>query len=244
MLSESFTERFNKAIQAENLRQVDLVKKTKEVMKIYIKDYDGDGIDKSLINKYIKGVAFPKQDNIFILAKALNVSEGWLMGYDVDMDREWFEDRKPENLNIDNARYIETSTKTVKIPLLGKVPAGTPIEAIQDIIGYEEIPASMLINGNDYFALKVEGDSMYPDYMSGDILIIKQQSDCKSGDDCIVMVNGDDATFKRVIKQDNSIILKPLNNNYEPYYFNEDDIIKMPVKIIGIAIEVRRKIRK
>ena len=80
--------------------------------------------------------------------------------------------------------------------------------------------------------------------MSGDVIIIKQQPDCSSGDDCIVMVNGDDATFKRVIKQDKSLILKPLNNNYEPYVFSEYDIMTKPVKIIGIAIEVRRKLRR
>lgn len=244
MLSETFTERLNQAIREQNLRQVDLVKKTKEVMKKYIKDYDGDGIDKTLLNKYIKGVAIAKQDNIFILAKALNVSEGWLMGYDVDMDREWFEEKEPSELTIDNARYIETNTKTIKIPLLGKVPAGVPIEAVEDLLGYEEIPMSMLKGGNDYFALKIEGDSMYPDYMSGDTIIVRQQSDCCSGDDCIVMVNGDDATFKRVIKQENNIILKPLNNQYEPYVFSEYDIMTKPVKIIGIAIEVRRKIKR
>lgn len=244
MLSEKFTERLNEAMKIQGLRQVDLIKKTKEVMKRYIKDYNGDGIDKTLLNKYIKGIAIAKQDNMFILAKALDVSEGWLMGYDVDMERDWIEEKSPADLSIDNARYIETTTRTVKIPLLGKVPAGVPIEAIQDILGYEEIPASMLNSGENYFALKIEGDSMYPEYMSGDVIIVKQQPDCSSGDDCIVMVNGDDATFKRVVKQENNLILKPLNNQYEPYVFSEYDIMTKPVKIIGIAIEVRRKLRK
>lgn len=244
MISESFTERLNKAMKDQNLRQVDLIKRTKEVMKRYIKDYDGDGIDKTLLNKYIKGVAIAKQDNIFILAKALNISEGWLMGYDVDMDREWIEENlNLDNVTIDNGRYIETTTKTIKIPILGKVPAGVPIEAIENILGYEEISIDMLKGGNDYFALKINGDSMYPDYKNGDIIIIKQQPDCESGDDCVVMVNGDDATFKRVIKQEKNIILKPLNNEYEPYLFNEYDILTKPVRIIGIAVEVRRKIK-
>ena len=132
----------------------------------------------------------------------------------------------------------------IKIPILGRVPAGIPIEAIEDIIGYEDIPADMVKFGANYFALKVDGDSMYPDYRTGDTIIIKQQPDCESGDDCIVMVNGDDATFKRVIKQEKSIILKPLNNEYEPYVFGEYDILTKPVKIIGVAIEVRRKLRK
>lgn len=229
MIVEDFSARLKKAMSDKQMKQVDLCNKT--------------GIDKALISNYLSGKYKAKQDKLHKLAIALDVSEGWLMGYDVDMDREWFEEKEPSEISIDNARYIETTTKTIKIPVLGKVPAGVPIEAIQDILGYEEIPASMLKSGNNYFALKIDGDSMYPDYKTGDIIIIKQQNDCNSGDDCIVMVNGDDATFKRVIKQEKSIILKPLNNNYEPYYFNEYEILTKPVKIIGIAIEVRRKLR-
>ena len=229
MIVEDFSDRLKKAMSDKQMKQVDLCNKT--------------GIDKALISNYLSGKYKAKQDKLHKLAIALDVSEGWLMGYDVDMDREWFEEKEPSEISIDNARYIETTTKTIKIPVLGKVPAGVPIEAIQDILGYEEIPASMLKSGNNYFALKIDGDSMYPDYKTGDIIIIKQQSDCNSGEDCVVMVNGDDATFKRVIKQEKSIILKPLNNNYEPYYFDEYEILTKPVKIIGIAIEVRRKLR-
>ena len=229
MIVEDFSDRLKKAMSDKQMKQVDLCNKT--------------GIDKALISNYLSGKYKAKQDKLHKLAIALDVSEGWLMGYDVDMDREWFEEKEPSEISIDNARYIETTTKTIKIPVLGKVPAGVPIEAIQDILGYEEIPASMLKSGNNYFALKIDGDSMYPDYKTGDIIIIKQQSDCNSGDDCVVMVNGDDATFKRVIKQEKSIILKPLNNNYEPYYFDEYEILTKPVKIIGIAIEVRRKLK-
>ncbi len=229
MIVEDFSDRLKKAMSDKQMKQVDLCNKT--------------GIDKALISNYLSGKYKAKQDKLHKLAIALDVSEGWLMGYDVDMDREWFEEKEPSEISIDNARYIETTTKTIKIPVLGKVPAGVPIEAIQDILGYEEISASMLKSGNNYFALKIDGDSMYPDYKTGDIIIIRQQSDCNSGDDCVVMVNGDDATFKRVIKQEKSIILKPLNNNYEPYYFDEYEILTKPVKIIGIAIEVRRKLR-
>lgn len=231
MIVEDFSIRLKKAMTYRNMKQVDLCNKS--------------GIDKALISNYLSGKYKAKQDKLHKLAIALDVSEGWLMGYDVDMDRDWLPDNLEDlsDIKIDNARYIETTTKTVKIPLLGKVPAGIPIEAIEEILGYEEIPASMLSGGENYFALKVDGDSMFPDYRTGDVIIIRQQSDCNSGDDCIVMVNGDDATFKRVVKQEKSIILKPLNNEYEPYYFNEYEIMTKPVKIIGVAIEVRRKLK-
>lgn len=231
MIVEDFSIRLKKAMTYRNMKQVDLCNKS--------------GIDKALISNYLSGKYKAKQDKLHKLAIALDISEGWLMGYDVDMDRDWLPDNLEDlsDIKIDNARYIETTTKTIKIPLLGKVPAGVPIEAIEEILGYEEIPASMLNNGDNYFALKIDGDSMFPDYKTGDIIIIKQQPDCNSGDDCIVMVNGDDATFKRVVKQEKSIILKPLNNEYEPYYFNEYEIMTKPVKIIGVAIEVRRKLK-
>ena len=232
MLEDTFANRLKKALDYNNMKPTELAQKT--------------GINKSLISNYLSGNFKSKQDKVNIIAETLNVSEGWLMGFDVDMDRDWLPNNNEDlsNIKIDNARYIETTTKTVKIPVLGKVPAGIPIEAIEDILGYEDIPASMLNGGKNYFALKIDGDSMFPDYKTGDIIIIKQQPDCNSGDDCVVMVNGDDATFKRVIKQEKSIILKPLNNEYEPYYFNEYEIMTKPVKIIGVAIEVRRKLRK
>lgn len=230
MLEDTFANRLKKALEYNNMKPIDLARKT--------------NINKSLISSYLSGICKAKQDKLDLIARTLEVSEAWLMGYDVDMDREWFEERETSELSIDNARYIETTTKTIKIPLLGKVPAGIPIEAIEETLGYEELPASMIKNGENYFALKIDGDSMYPDYKTGDIIIIRQQNDCNSGDDCVVMVNGDDATFKRVIKQENSIILKPLNNEYEPYYFDEYDILTKPVKILGIAIEVRRKLKR
>lgn len=231
MIVEDFSVRLKKAMTYRNMKQVDLCNKS--------------GIDKALISNYLSGKYKAKQDKLHKLAIALDVSEGWLMGYDVDMDRNWlpYDNENLSNIKVDNARYIETTIKTVRIPILGKVPAGVPIEAIEDILGYEEIPVSMLNGGENYFALKIDGNSMYPDYKTGDIIIIKQQSDCNSGDDCVVMVNGDDATFKRVIKQEKSIILKPLNNEYEPYYFNEHDILSKPVRIIGVAIEVRRNLK-
>lgn len=224
MLEDTFANRLKKALDYNNMKPIDLARKT--------------NINKSLISSYLNGVCRAKQNKLDLIAETLGVSEAWLMGYDVDMDRDWLEDA-----NIDNGEIIRTQSNVVKIPILGKVPAGTPIEAIEDVLGYEDIPFDWAKNGNKYFALKVNGNSMYPDYHKGDTIIVKQQPDCESGDDCVVMVNGDDATFKRVIKQEKSIILKPLNNDYEPYLFNEYDIITKPVKIIGVAVEVRRKLR-
>lgn len=116
------------------------------------------------------------------------------------------------------------------------------MECIEDILDTEEIPASMLKGGKQYFGLKVKGNSMFPAYLNGDTVIFEKVDDCESGQDCVVMVNGNDGTFKRVLKNKNGIILQPLNSEYEPLAFTNEQINNLPVKIIGIAKEIRRKI--
>lgn len=126
----------------------------------------------------------------------------------------------------------------------GTIPAGIPMECIEDIIDTEEIDGDMLRGGKQYFGLKVKGNSMEPEYLDGDTLILIKQEDCESGDDCVVMVNGFDGTFKRVFKNENGIVLQPLNSAYAPMVYSNEDIEKLPVRIIGVVDEIRRKKRK
>ena len=126
----------------------------------------------------------------------------------------------------------------------GTIPAGIPMECIEDIIDTEEISADMLKGGKQYFGLKVKGGSMEPDYLDGDTLILEKADDCESGDDCVVMVNGNDGTFKRVFKNENGIILQPLNPSYSPKVYTNEQIENLPVRIIGIVEEIRRKKRR
>lgn len=135
----------------------------------------------------------------------------------------------------------ETVTHPNRIPVLGSVPAGIPIEAIEDIIDWEDIPIEWTSSGYEYFGLKVKGDSMYPKYLEDDTIIVRKQDDCESGQDCIVYVNGFDATLKKIVKKPDCIILQPLNPKYDPkvYDYNDED---NPIKIAGIVIEIRRKV--
>lgn len=135
----------------------------------------------------------------------------------------------------------ETVTHPNRIPVLGSVPAGIPIEAIEDIIDWEDIPIEWTSSGYEYFGLKVKGDSMYPKYLEDDTIIVRRQDDCESGQDCIVYVNGFDATLKKIVKKPDCIILQPLNPKYDPkvYDYNDED---NPIKIAGIVIEIRRKV--
>lgn len=143
--------------------------------------------------------------------------------------------------------YILGNTKTSKgveinahrINVYGHVPAGIPLEAVEDIIDWEEIPSDWIKDGSEFLALKVKGASMHPKYIDGDIVIIKKQPDCESGQDAVVFVNGYDATLKRVLKNESSIILQPLNPEYETKIYREGD---EPITILGIVVELRRKI--
>ena len=123
----------------------------------------------------------------------------------------------------------------------GTIPAGVPLECIEDVIDTEEIPVDMLKGGKEYFALKIKGDSMEPDYLDGDIIILQRKEDCENGEDCCVMVNGSEGTFKRVFKTENGIVLQPLNNKYQPMIFSNEQILNLPVRILGVFEELRRR---
>ena len=147
-------------------------------------------------------------------------------------------------INKDQEFKINSTSNSAVVFVYGSIPAGVPMECIEDIIDTEEIPADMLRGGKQYFGLKVKGNSMEPEYLDGDTLILEKADDCESGDDCVVMVNGNDGTFKRVIKNENGIILQPLNSEYYPMVFTNEQIESLPVRVVGIVEEIRRKKRK
>lgn len=132
--------------------------------------------------------------------------------------------------------------KGVKIPVLGRVAAGTPIEAVEEILDYEEITPEMDATG-DFFALQINGDSMEPKLSKGDVVIVRQQEDVQSGDIAIVLVNGNDATCKKVLKHENGgITLVSTNPKYAPMFYPADEVKSLPVRIIGKAVELRAKL--
>lgn len=187
---------------------------------------------KSTIYRYMNAEMSPKITTVKYLAEYYNVNPIWLMGYDVPM-------------NIEVQQFAKNTLNNSAIVFVyGTIPAGIPMECIEDVIDTEEISTDMLRGGKQYFGLRVKGNSMEPDYLDGDTLILERTDDCESGDDCVVMVNGDDGTFKRVFKNENGIILQPLNSEYAPMVFTNEQIENLPVKVIGIVEEIRRKKRK
>ncbi|MDP3486684.1 MAG: XRE family transcriptional regulator [Bacillota bacterium] len=132
------------------------------------------------------------------------------------------------------------SRRGIKIPVLGSVQAGIPLEAIQDIIDYEEIAPELAATG-DFFGLSIRGDSMEPRIRDGDVVIVRKQSDVSSGDTAVILVNGHDATVKKVLKRESGIMLQPTNPNHEPMFFRPEEICSLPVVILGKVIELRGK---
>lgn len=126
------------------------------------------------------------------------------------------------------------------VPVLGYVRAGYPVEAVENILDYEEISDDMAMSG-EYFGLKIKGDSMTPRICNGDVVIVKKQDYIESGEIGVVLVNDMDATVKRVIKNGTSLTLVPFNPSYEPIIFSAKEVITLPVKIIGKVVELRGK---
>lgn len=206
---KTIAERIKEGMELRNLKQADLVELT--------------GISKGALSSYISGHYVPKQNNIFLISKALNVSESWLMGNDVPIER---------SHNI--------KKKGVTINVLGRVAAGIPIEAIENIIDTEEISEEMAKTG-DFFGLQIHGDSMEPKISEGDIVIVRKQEDAENGQIIIATVNGTDATCKRLRKYRDGIELISNNPSYDPMFFSNEEIESKPVKIIGRVVELRSK---
>lgn len=157
-------------------------------------------------------------------------------------------DVKIEDLRFDNAELIDASTDTIQIPVLGVIKAGIPIEAQENILEYVEIPKSWLSGGKTFYGLKISGDSMYPKYQTDDIVIFEKSDDMYQADnkDCAILVNGFDATFKKLKLNQNGITLIPYNldntDGFEITSYDSEQIEKLPIKIIGIAREKRTRL--
>jgi len=181
-------------------------------------------VNQTAVSQWERGATTPSPNILLRICDLYNVTTDYLLG------------REATKKDTPKTNIQKTA---IRINVYGSVPAGIPLEAVEDIIDWEEIPTDWVKDGTEYIALKVKGNSMFPKYLEGDIVIIKIQPDCESGQDAVVYVNGFDATLKRVVKNDNSIILQPLNPEYETKVYGPGND---PVTILGIVVELRRKI--
>lgn len=195
------------------------------------------------LTRLVNGSKLPQSE----IAKRINVSpqtfNTWIQGKaiprmgKIQLLADYF---KIEKSNLIEEKSNITISQGIKIPVLGTVPAGIPISAVEDILDYEEIPQSWANQGK-FFALKIKGDSMEPRMISGDVAIVKQQSDADSGDVVIALVNGNEATCKKLEKTNNGIMLISTNTKYAPMFFSNEQISELPVVILGKVVELRQK---
>lgn len=155
--------------------------------------------------------------------------------FSIDMD-----DLANKDLETPSSILSVPKKHGVTINVLGRVAAGIPIEAVEDIIDAEEITEELAKTG-EFFGLQIHGDSMIPNICDGDIVIVRQQDDAESGDIVIATINGDEATCKRLRKYYGGIELISNNPSYKPFEFSNEEIQSKPVRIIGKVVELRRK---
>ena len=121
----------------------------------------------------------------------------------------------------------------IALPLYGKIAAGDPIEAINDLSQNIAVPKSLLGQG-DHYALQVEGDSMMEaGIFDGDTAIIKKCENAENGTIVVALVENEEVTLKKLRKRNNSIALEPANPQYETRIFGPDQV-KLQGKLVGI----------
>lgn len=193
-------------------------------------------LDKSSISKYENGHQRPEMETLINICDYFGVSVEYLVG---QTDKREKNINKTDVNNITNLIEIDNN-KMVKIPVLGAIKAGIPMFAEDNIIGYEYVHQEELMQGEKYFYLQVKGDSMINARIyEGDRVRIKKQNFIeRNGDIMTVRVNGDEATLKRVYKQENGLMLISENPNYVPMFFPASDIEVGYVSIIGKVVKI------
>ena len=180
------------------------------------------GVAPSTVGMYERGQREPDFETLEKIANFFCVNMNTLLGR---------EDAVDENRG---------SVVGIKIPVLGKVAAGIPITAVENILDYEEISSEMAASG-DYVALKIQGSSMEPRMYDGDVVIVRVQSTVEHGEVAVVMIDGSEATVKKVQFQSSGILLQPFNPAFEPIFYSREEVEKIPVRIFGKVVECRQK---
>ena len=206
-MKAEFKDRLNQALALRNMKAAELAEKTE--------------MHKSRISQYTNGVYEAKQEALYKIAKALDVSEALLMGYDVPVER------KDPEAYPDNLFKIETK----KLPLLGNIAAGEPLFVSEEQVEYY-VEVGTHIKAD--FCLKVKGDSMInARIQDGDIVFIRQQDAVDEGQIAAVLIE-DEATLKRVYRTNGDLVLMAENPNYKPMVYTPGD--GKNIRILGRAI--------
>ena len=226
----STAERLRRIMMERGLKQVDVLRLVNPVAKQY-----DDIISPNTLSQYVSGKVVPRQNRLFILAKALNVSEAWLMGLDVDQDRS---KAHPEEALLSVPDLMPIVRK--KFPLLGEVACGEPTYAEEE----HETLIESTENIDADFCLRAKGDSMTGSQINdGDIVFIKQMPMVDNGDIAAVLIENE-TTLKRVDYNPDAglLILMPDNPAFRPLVYKGEELSQ--VRILGRAVMIQKIIRK
>jgi repressor LexA len=194
------------------------------------------------ISNYETGASTPDYETLQKIADIFNVTTDYLLGRTDEItvkenktthsiDKEKLKDALEDILND-----IIPVKNIVKVPILGTIRAGDPIYAEENIEGYTIVDEED-VKGSKCFFLRVKGDSMInARIMDGDLVFVREQPDVENGEIAVVIVNGDEATIKRVYKLPDAIILQPENSKYKPIVIPKKDVERGEVRIIGKVI--------
>ena len=227
MKKVSFSERLQQGLELTNTKPAELSRLT--------------GISKSSISHYLKGDWEGKQDAVYKIARALNVSEAWLMGFDVPREKQ----PKDNYINLPEPTITENYTT---FPVIGEVAAGFEHQALENWEGDTVNIPDTYLKGRDkseFFVLRVKGDSMYPEYQDGDrVLILKQPTVNYSGQVGVVIYDDELGTLKKVeYKQGESWLrLVAINPAYSPKKIENENLNHC--RILGIPKLIIREVEE
>lgn len=176
----------------------------------------------SAVNLWCKGRGMPRMNKIDKICEILHIRRSDLL-----QERTTFREK----------------SESVRLPVIGTIAGGQPIEAYEDLTDdWVDVPTDWFRGEKEFFALRVEGQSMAPRIEDGDIAIIQKTPIFESGDICAVYVNGYNATLKKVMKMtDGGLLLQPFNPAYEAKAYTPEECENLPVRIFGVMVEFRGK---
>lgn len=196
----------------------------------------------STVGMYEQNRREPYLDTIIKIANYFEVSVEYLIGIDDQSNLTEGDEVLRSVAEFLKKDTIHHKKQGVKIPVYGKVAAGIPIDAITDIEDYEEITEELAATG-EHVALEIRGNSMEPRMMAGDVVIVRVQDSIETGEIAVVMVNGEEATCKRIKKTSDGIMLISNNPAYEPMFYSNQEIEQLPIRIFGKVVELRAKFK-
>lgn len=214
-LTDVFKNRLRQALSEKKMKPVELAAAT--------------GISKARISQYTNGVYVPKSQAVHLIARALGVSEAWLLGMDVE--------KQPERSNVSE---VIGGDRIYRIPVFESVSAGFGAYAANEIVDYIPTIITNPYDVDDTIAIRVTGDSMYPKIEDGDIIIVRRQTSVDSGSIGVVLLDGGEGMVKIIEYGSTWIELRSINEKYPVQRFEGAEVQRL--RVVGKVQQIIKKL--